>query len=217
MSWIGNWYHRSVTNSQIAHRGRPRTKPEAERREDFLDAAQDLFLGEGYEATSVERITRAAGVAKGTFYLYFRSKEELLLALRNRFMERGSARFEELLLATQDRPFEEQLDALIEFAFTFYRENWPIFNLVFRRFAGKITMERAETRRRYAEPLAALITRAIERGEAGTGGHNPKLFAYLILGAIEENIHSCLSSGDPPDADALKQASKAFVRRALAP
>lgn len=206
-----------MTNSRVEHRGRPRTKPEAERREDFLDAAEELFLSEGYETTSVERITRAAGVAKGTFYQYFQSKEDLLLALRNRFMERGGVQFEELLVAAQDRSFEQQLDALIDFAFTFYQENWPLFNLVFRRFAGKITLERAETRRRYADPLARLIKQAMERGEADTGGQDPKMFAYLILGAIEENIHSCLSSGDPPDVDALNQASKAFVRRALAP
>lgn len=206
-----------MAHSQIIRRGRPRTKPEAERRKDFLDAAQDLFLREGYEATSVEQITQAAGIAKGTFYLYFGSKEELLLALRNRFMERGGTHFEKLILSAQDQSFEEQFDALIDFAFAYYRDNWPIFDLVFRRFAGKITRERAETRRRYAEPLATLIGRSIERGEADTGGHDPKLFAYLILGAIEENIHSCLSSGDPADIEALKEASKAFVQKVLTP
>ena len=55
-----------MTTSQVRGRGRPRTKPEAQRREEFLDAALRLFLSQGYEGTKVEDITRAAGVAKGT-------------------------------------------------------------------------------------------------------------------------------------------------------
>jgi AcrR family transcriptional regulator len=66
---------------------RPRTKPPAERRDELLNAAQRAFLEHGVASTTIERITSAADVAKGTFYLYFSSKEEILAALRERFAQ----------------------------------------------------------------------------------------------------------------------------------
>lgn len=52
-------------------------KPE-ERRVEFLLAAQGLFIEHGYYATSVDDIAKEMGVAKGLFYYYFRSKEDLV-------------------------------------------------------------------------------------------------------------------------------------------
>jgi AcrR family transcriptional regulator len=43
------------------------------------EAANQLFLEQGYEATTVDAIVAAAGISKGTFYLYFERKEDLLL------------------------------------------------------------------------------------------------------------------------------------------
>lgn len=45
----------------------------------IIDVALRLFSEKGYEATTVAEITRAAGVAKGTFFNYFKTKEELLV------------------------------------------------------------------------------------------------------------------------------------------
>ncbi|MFB0515188.1 MAG: TetR/AcrR family transcriptional regulator [Candidatus Neomarinimicrobiota bacterium] len=51
------------------------------RKQEFLDAAQRLFYEQGYDQTPVEAIIAAVGVSKGTFYHYFKSKEDLLDAL----------------------------------------------------------------------------------------------------------------------------------------
>ncbi|MBW3664267.1 MAG: TetR/AcrR family transcriptional regulator, partial [Actinobacteria bacterium] len=53
----------------------------------LLYAAERLFTRQGVAATTVSDITGAAGVAKGTFYLYFDSKEQLLGTLKERFIE----------------------------------------------------------------------------------------------------------------------------------
>jgi AcrR family transcriptional regulator len=66
----------------VERRRRPHT-----RRADLMDAAEDLFIRRGLDAVTVEDITNAAQVAKGTFYRYFISREALLLALRDRFIE----------------------------------------------------------------------------------------------------------------------------------
>ena len=53
-------------------------KDHSERRQEFLDAASELFYSKGYEETSVNDILKKIDLSKGTFYHYFKSKEELL-------------------------------------------------------------------------------------------------------------------------------------------
>jgi len=53
-------------------------KDPEERRIELLKTARDLFYELGYEQTSVQKITETVGIAKGTFYHYFHSKEDLL-------------------------------------------------------------------------------------------------------------------------------------------
>lgn len=64
------------------------------RTEGLLEAAQELFLGAGIEGVSIDDITRQAGVAKGSFYRYFASKEELVRALLAPARERVVSAFE---------------------------------------------------------------------------------------------------------------------------
>jgi len=66
----------------------PRIVKDADvRRDELLDTALSLFLECGYERTSVEHITTTVGVAKGTFYHYFATKQELLEQLVERFSD----------------------------------------------------------------------------------------------------------------------------------
>lgn len=51
------------------------------KREQLINTAQDLFAREGYHATGIDRILAESGVAKMTLYKYFRSKDELILAV----------------------------------------------------------------------------------------------------------------------------------------
>ena len=52
-----------------------------ERRSELIATAQQLFYTKGYERTSVSDIVKAVGVAQGTFYYYFGSKQAILEAL----------------------------------------------------------------------------------------------------------------------------------------
>ena len=72
---------------RAASKFRPRTKPPAERRDELMNAARRLFLKQGVAPTTIEQITSGADVAKGTFYLYFSSKEDVLAALGERFAQ----------------------------------------------------------------------------------------------------------------------------------
>jgi AcrR family transcriptional regulator len=64
-----------------------RTPTGEETRRALLDAAAHLFAEHGYHETSVPDIVRAAGVGHGTFYEYFGSRREILLALTKPIVE----------------------------------------------------------------------------------------------------------------------------------
>jgi AcrR family transcriptional regulator len=58
------------------------------RREEILRAASTLFSQKGYHATSVADVIAAAGISRGTFYLYFDNKDSLFLDLMEQFIQR---------------------------------------------------------------------------------------------------------------------------------
>lgn len=73
---------------------RPVKKTPEQWKQDILHAAQTLFLSKGYEATSVSDIMTLTGGAKGMFYRFYQSKEELMYALSKQ-------------LFLENNPFEE--------------------------------------------------------------------------------------------------------------
>jgi AcrR family transcriptional regulator len=74
------------------NRVRQRTEAPERRRSDLLDAALQIVLDKGVAGLTVDEVTVRAEVAKGTFYLYFRSKQQLLGALQDRFVDDLTAR-----------------------------------------------------------------------------------------------------------------------------
>jgi AcrR family transcriptional regulator len=78
-----------------------------ERRAELLGTAMSLFEENGYEDTSVQDITEAVGVAKGTFYHYFDSKDELLVELADLQAEEVFARVEEAAAGLEGDPVAE--------------------------------------------------------------------------------------------------------------
>ena len=63
------------------------TKDPNIRREELIDIAEELFLKNGYEETPISEIVEKAQIARGTFYYYFPSKEELLDAVMVRYLD----------------------------------------------------------------------------------------------------------------------------------
>lgn len=69
---------------------------EVRKREIFL-AARELFIKQGYEQTSINDILHVVDIAKGTFYYYFSSKEEILQAIILDIVEEGARRAEHIM------------------------------------------------------------------------------------------------------------------------
>ncbi len=78
-------------NEETARKGR------GDRRELILDVASEVFLKEGYAATSMSEIAARLGGSKGTLYNYFKSKEELFEAYVSRNCEMHRSQVGELL------------------------------------------------------------------------------------------------------------------------
>lgn len=62
-------------------------------REKLIEVSYELVLTKGYSATTVDELCEAAGVSKGSFYHFFKSKEELGLALLDDFLQQSKVRF----------------------------------------------------------------------------------------------------------------------------
>lgn len=102
--------------------GRPAAGEDPVKREQILDGALCVFMRMGFDAASMNDITRQAGVSKGTLYVYFKNKEDLFAAIIERQKMRIFGRLQEIL--ERNKPIAEQLhDFGILFASHMLAEN----------------------------------------------------------------------------------------------
>lgn len=192
------------------------TKSPDVRRQELMDAAVGVFKGKGISRTTVSDITGTAGVAKGTFYLYFDSKEQLLGALKERFVD------EILAHATSDyeRVGREDWWALVDSVI----ENWTDFMLERADMIQVIMQEpmTPESYRVFAECEArvdAMFASGIQAGiEAGAfRTTDPELISKLFHYALDGTLTHAILYGQKIDRDRFVKAGKEMVRKALAP
>ena len=116
---------------RTAAKPRPRTKPPAERRDELMNAALRLFLKHGVGPTTIEQITSGADVAKGTFYLYFSSKEEVLAALGQRFAQELLAGIRAAIAAKPNEDWKGKLATWARAGVTGYMDSIRLHDIVF--------------------------------------------------------------------------------------
>lgn len=189
----------------------PRTKPADVRREELMDAAQSLFLEKGFEGTSVDEIVRAANVAKGTFYLHFRSKAEILVALQERFVSEFCRELEAALSGGAALSWSARLDLWLEAAVNGYLDRVAIHDLVFHEFGP------AKRHMKHDNPVLSLLTSFLSDG-ARAGAWvmgEPRLTAVMMFNALHSAVDETLVDDAPVDRAALTGECRVFCRRAL--
>ncbi|MHA6799765.1 TetR/AcrR family transcriptional regulator [Bounagaea algeriensis] len=87
---------------------------DAERADRILDAAAELLARWGYRKVTVDEVVRRAGVGKGTVYLHWRSRDELLFAA---LLREGAATFDELVRGMRADPTEVALHRYVRTVF----------------------------------------------------------------------------------------------------
>ncbi|MBX3466175.1 MAG: helix-turn-helix transcriptional regulator [Planctomycetes bacterium] len=183
-----------------------------DRRRALLEAARRRFLADGYEGTSVAAIVREAGVAQGTFYLYFRSKEHVLLHLRAEVLASYQAALE--AGAAGEGLADERLLRGLERIGREVRRHHALLR-VFRQAAGGLETERVRLEGRAA--LAAPLARLIAAGEADGSlfADDPTMAAHLLLALLDDLVYEALEYGRPaPAGETLAHAGR-FMLRAL--
>ena len=81
------------------------------RKQELLKIAYGMFLSQGYENTSVDSIIEAAGIAKGTYYYYFESKDQMLEAVIEMMIENEVETARQIL--GSDIPVPQKIVAII--------------------------------------------------------------------------------------------------------
>ncbi len=111
----------------------PRTKDKDVRIAEIQSAAMEVFCSKGYQNSTMGEIAKKAKVAKGTVYLYYKSKEDLYVGLVVPFLEELGFRAEKLLAALQAGEYRsgpEFIEALTEMIVDVHvhnREGFQIF------------------------------------------------------------------------------------------
>jgi AcrR family transcriptional regulator len=86
----------------------------AARRQQILDAARVCFIRNGFHATSMQEVIRAAGLSVGAVYRYFPSKNELVMALAEQVIEGVTSTFDEVLAADPPIPLAEAMQRAVD-------------------------------------------------------------------------------------------------------
>jgi AcrR family transcriptional regulator len=176
------------------------------RTREILAAARSLLEQRGPEAMTMEEIAAAAGVAKGTLYLYFQSKDDLIQALITQVGE-NIIQDVEASLETPGTP-PEKLIRVVAVLLEYLNRERLLFPIYARELLQGEGASREGFRRRsqeMEEQFVALVTRLFSEGIAG--GHfipaNPRLLTFLIRGLIRATGYYQKSEGK---ADAAQEA-----------
>ena len=176
------------------------------RTREILAAARSLLEQRGPEAMTMEEIAAAAGVAKGTVYLYFQSKDHLIQALIARVGENLIQDVEASLEAPGTPP--EKLIRMVSVLLEYLNRERLLFPIYARELLQGEQGSREGFRRRYQEleeQFVALVTRLFAEGIAA--GHfipaNPRLLTFLIRGLVRATGYYQKSEGQ---ADAAQEA-----------
>lgn len=194
-----------------------RTKPAEQRRADLLAAGQALFVAKGITGTSLEDITNGAGVSKGLFYLYFRSKEDMVLALQEQFSGQLAER---VRAAARDEPdWARKLDACVLAAVGYYRDQHDQHEVLFHH-AGRAghTGRAGHAGRGHGSSHSPLVEAIRELLDAGVAAgayriEDPATTAvifYAIMHAFDHDMYG----DNPPADDQLTRATQHLFRRA---
>lgn len=172
----------------------------------ILDAARALVFAGGFQAASMAAVAAKAGVATGTLYRYFASREALLLDVFRAISDVEMSRLEDIA-AGPGLPAARLRDVVHGFASRAVRGARQAHALLAEPLDGALAEERLAYRRRHAAIFERLIREAQAAGEIAPQG--PAMDAHVTAAAIAGAIPSALTLHGPdnvPDADALSAA-----------
>ncbi|HNW28365.1 MAG TPA: TetR/AcrR family transcriptional regulator [Spirochaetota bacterium] len=102
------------------------------RKNQILDCSKKIFSEKGYYETYVEEVIKEAKVGKGTFYRYFKNKEDLFISLLIKFLNEWEEAASIDLSTIKPENIDDMLKLLINRSFRFFKENEELCNIYLR-------------------------------------------------------------------------------------
>lgn len=203
-----------------ARRPRRRLTKQA-RREEILEAALNVFERGGYHSTHVDAVIREAGIARGTFYLHFRSKHEVFAALVERMLSIFLAARPTGAEPVVDGPpaAEAILRASYRTVFETLRRHRRLARLLFEEAVGldKGFADALATHyREWHGRVRATLERFREAG-AARRGLDAEITAEMVLGVVERLARRYLFADRGVDLERLVDAVVSLEMRGIAP
>jgi TetR/AcrR family fatty acid metabolism transcriptional regulator len=176
----------------------------------ILDAAVRIFADKGFYNAKVSEIARVAGVADGTIYLYFKSKDDLLISLFEDRMERINANLR-VALAEAGSPVDK-LRRLLELQLALVESDPRLAEVltVELRQSAKFLREYRQTK--FGEFLK-LVAQPIEEGQRDgslRADLDPPVVARALFGALDELALAWLLGPSPTSGDRAARRRRQF-------
>ena len=173
------------------HTGRPTRLPRSARRKQLLEAAQEVFVAQGYHAAAMDDIAERAGVSKPVLYQHFPGKLELYLALLDTHCDAIIDRMRTAMSSSTDN--KQRVAAATSAYFDFIDHESEAFRLVFESDLRNEPAVRERFERVERGCLEA-ITETI-MSDTGIGRERAELLAAGLCGAAEIAARFWLTGG----------------------
>lgn len=169
----------------------------------IFEISMDLFAKKGYDATSIEEITAVVGVAKGTLYYHFSSKEEIFNFLVEEGMKllKNSIEIKTSKLETTI----EKLKAIIVIQIKILTKFENFITIIASQIWGT-EPRNIHCRNQvfgYIEKIEEMVREGMEKGEIRQG--NPKIIASEIFGLFCSDLIYILKGDDKIDTEKIRQ------------
>jgi AcrR family transcriptional regulator len=184
-----------------------------ERRQQILNAARDVFARRGYHAAKIDEIVSGAGIARGTFYLYFEDKR----AIFEEIVDRTLARLGMAIVRVDLRPaagsVADQVCDNIRRIVRILLEDRATTKILLSDALG---VDPAFDRKLLAlyDEMSTLLEDSLRDGQALgiVGQGDVRLMAWLMMGALKEAMFQIVQRGAEYDEDRLVDGILAFFR-----
>lgn len=183
----------------------------------LLDAAYEIFVERGNDSATIQEIAERAGVAKGTFYLYFRDKETLKESLIAQKSQEFFQNAMQALRATNITDFEDQIIFVINYIINELKENRTALKLIAKNLSlGVFNRKVQDYTMDDKSDVARGLLRAMKR--SGLRLRQPRILLFMIVELTSSTCFSCILEERPVGIEEYKphlfRAIRAMIRQA---
>lgn len=162
----------------------------------LIEAAYQLFLEQGFDSVSIQEIADRAGVAKGTFYLYFRDKDDLRHCVITQKSNELFQRALNALYQTNITSFEDQIVFIVDYVTDILSQNREALKLIEKDLSfGVFNQRLGEIFTDTNADILQILTQAAER--SGVRLKNPKILLYMVIELTSSTCFSCIMNSEP--------------------